>query len=284
MIILQNGVFKEREEAYLDLDDRGCQFGDGVYEVVGVYEGAFFTLDEHLERLERSSREIRLVLPLSIEELKQSLSELAEKNGLENGSVYIQVTRGACARNHAFPDSSVRAEWLAYPMNPRKPSLEQLHGVGLKTSEDMRWLRCDIKSLNLLGNVMAKQEALENGCYEALLHRNGMITEGASTNFYVIKDGAVYTHPANNLILNGITRMKIKEICNNENIPFYEQPFQLGNLKEADEAFITSTTIEIVPVKLVDHQIIGSGVPGSLTRKLQELFKQEIQKEKSVHK
>ena len=272
MKILYNNQFKNRDEVVIDIEDRGYQFGDGIYEVMRVYNGNVFTLDEHLERLIRSAAELKIQLPYRVEDIKTMLLELVEQNHLEEGSIYVQITRGTSMRNHPFPAQSVPPVLIAYPLPKKNPSQEQQQGVKLKLIEDMRWLRCDIKSLNLLYNVMAKQEALDHQCYEALLHRNGTITEGSSTNFFAVKEGKLYTHPANNLILNGITRVEIKKLCEANGMTMIEKELMINEIESFDEAFITSTTLEIVPVIQIDEMVIGQGEPGKMTKRLQVLF------------
>ncbi|MFC0272132.1 D-amino-acid transaminase [Metabacillus herbersteinensis] len=271
-VLLQDQLLN-RDEVAIDIEDRGYQFGDGVYEVMRVYEGQLFTINEHLERLARSADQIRMKLPLRLDVLKERLIELVSENSVQNGAVYVQVSRGVSLRNHSFPGDKVTPVLIAYPLPGKKPAQEQQNGVQVNLVDDMRWLRCDIKSLNLLWNVMAKQEALDKGTYEALLHRDGTITEGSSTNFYAVKDGTVYTHPANNLILNGITRMKIIELCSENGIPFMEKELYINERTSFDEAFISSTTIEIVPVTKIEEDVIGEGKPGEVTKRLQELFR-----------
>ncbi|MEM5017954.1 D-amino-acid transaminase [Metabacillus indicus] len=282
MYILVNGEYKKRDEVTIDLEDRGHQFGDGVYEVIRVYDGAFFAMKEHMERFIRSAEEIKIDLPYTIGELTGQLEELLRLNKTEDGGIYMQVTRGAAARKHLFPGKDTLPELTAYPIPCSKPASEQEVGISLSLLEDVRWLRCDIKSLNLLGNVLAKQEAHDRGAYEALLHRSGMITEGSSSNFYGVKNGSVFTHPANNLILNGVTRMKVEELCRQNGIEFLEERLSTEGLVSLDEAFITSTTSEVIPVIKVDEGKIGEGIPGPVTRKLQKLFDELIAKETNV--
>lgn len=272
MKVLSNNQFKNRDEVMIDIEDRGYQFGDGIYEVMRVYNRNVFTLDEHLARLVRSAAELKIQLPYRVEEIKAMLLELVEQNHLEEGSIYVQITRGTSTRNHSFPAQSVSPVLIAYPLPKKNPSQEQQKGIKMKLVEDMRWLRCDIKSLNLLYNVMAKQEALDHQCYEALLHRNGTITEGSSTNFFAVKDGKLYTHPANNLILNGITRLEIKKLCEVNDMTMIEKELTINEIESFDEAFITSTTLEIVPVTQIDDTVIGQGEPGEMTKRLQMLF------------
>ncbi|MFY4774194.1 D-amino-acid transaminase [Metabacillus sp. RGM 3146] len=276
MFVLINDKIEKRENAKVDIEDRGYQFGDGVYEVIKVYNGKLFTLKEHMDRLERSVFEMKMRLPFSREEIEGKLKELLRINHVEEGAVYLQITRGGSPRQHHFPDSTVLPMLTAYPFECHRPKKLQQEGVEVTLTEDIRWKRCDIKSLNLLGNVLAKQEAKEAGKFEAVMHRDGGISEGSSTNFYGVLDGNIFTHPVNNLILNGITRIKVVELCRNEGIPLTEKALKMEDLEKLDEAFITSTTSEVLPVIKVGDTVIGEGVPGAVTRKLQKLFNQLI--------
>lgn len=270
--VLLNGTFVSREMATVDIEDRGYQFGDGVYEVVTVYEGKLFELDAHLERLERSAREIGITMPYSISELGQQLVELCEANQLKSGIVYMQISRGVAPRAHPYPPATVLPQIVAYTKQLQRPVEIQKSGVRAILSDDIRWLRCDIKSLNLLGNVMAKQKAVEHGAFECILHRGDIVTEGSSTNVFMVKNNVVYTHPANHLILKGITREVIFELCEKLNISIKEESFTVEQLRGADEVFISSSTIEAVPVVEVEGTPIGSGQPGPTTRLIQEQF------------
>lgn len=275
MTILFNDKLIARDEARVDVEDRGYQFGDGVYEVIRVYGGQLFCLDEHLDRLERSAQEIRLPLPYSREQAKRLLLQLIEANQLKDGYVYVQITRGTAPRDHAFPTKS-EPVLTAYTVEAERPTELMKNGIRAITQEDIRWLRCDIKSLNLLGAVLAKQAAVDAGAQEAILHRNGTVTEGSATNVFIVKNGIMWTHPANHLILHGITRAVTLKLAEKEGIPVREEAFSLEALRSADEVFITSTTKEIVPVVEVDGIPVSMGQPGWVTRKLQQAFEQKI--------
>ena len=207
------------------------------------------------------------------------LTELMERNQLTTGTIYLQVSRGIAPRNHAFPSSDVQQTFIANTKAVGRPVENMKTGVKTILLEDIRWLLCDIKSLNLLGNLMAKQKAVEAGCFEAIQHRGDTVTEGSSSNVSIIKDGKVITHPANNLILNGITRQKVLEVCRNHAIPVEERAFSLEELKQADEAFISGTTVEVTPIIEIDGEKVGNGSPGEVTKHIQALFNQAIEKE-----
>ncbi|KAA1038397.1 D-amino-acid transaminase [Macrococcus equipercicus] len=272
-IIYYNGEFRD-DQVTLDYNDRGYQFGDGIYEVVRVYDGRLFTAREHFERLVRSAGEILITAPKTVDEYIEICEQLIEKNQLADGNIYIQVTRGVAVRNHAFPEHAEPVT-LMYTYEAGRPLKGMQDGVKVITAEDIRWLRCDIKSLNLLGNVLNKEKAVRAGAVEAVQIRDGVVTEGASSNVYIIKDGTIYTHPANNLILNGITRQVIKECAEELLIPFHEETFGPDELLAADEVFISSTTLEVTPVVQVDEKVIGG--PGPVARKLQQAFDEKIQ-------
>ncbi|MEK4799114.1 MAG: D-amino-acid transaminase [Thermoactinomyces vulgaris] len=275
MMILYNDQFKKREDVRIDIEDRAYQFGDGIYEVIRVYDGKPFYLNEHLERLEKSAKKIRLNLPYSLDELEDRLNQLIKQNDFTQGNLYLQVSRGTAPRNHAFPKNSAPL-LIAYTQPAERPVKEQTEGIRAITAEDIRWLWCDVKSLNLLGAVLAKQEAYDKHCKEAIFIRDGIVTEGSSTNLFMVKDGMLLTHPADHFILHGITRKITLQLADQLQIPVSEKKFGKESLFDADEIFITSTTMEICPVVEVDGKTIGDGRPGPLTRQLQEAFKRLI--------
>lgn len=274
-----NGEMVERPRLMVDAEDRGYQFGDGVYEVIRVYNGKMFTGKEHMERLFRSTQSIGIELGYTANQLTDMLEELTQKNNLQLGTIYMQVTRGTAPRNHAFPASKVSPVLVAYTKELARPEENLKTGVKVHIVEDIRWLRCDIKSLNLLGNVLAKQQAAENGCFEAVQHRGQNVTEGSSSNIFIVKDGVIITHESNHLILKGITKDVILNICTKNGLSFQERTFTLQELEEADEVFLSSTTSEVMPVVEIDGKKVSGGNPGPLTRRLQQMFKAEIEKQ-----
>jgi D-alanine transaminase len=276
---LLNGTIIKRSEAKVDVEDRGYQFGDGVYEVIRTYNGKMFTLAEHLNRFVRSAESIGISLPYTTKQLMDQLEELRTKNNLETGNIYMQVTRGTAPRNHVFPTGNVSPTLTAYTIKGLRPLESLKTGVKAILTEDIRWLRCDIKSLNLLGNLLAKQKASEQGCYEAIQHRGQDVTEGSSSNIFIVKNSTVITHESDNLILKGITKDVILEICVKNNIPVQERTFSLAELDAAEEVFLSSTTAEVMPVIEINGKKIKSGTPGPITQKLQTLFEKEIEKQ-----
>ncbi len=275
-MILYNGALVAKENVCISFEDRGYYFGDGVYEVFRIYNGQLYEKNAHLERLERSSREIKLQLNYTLPQIEEMLDQLLKTVNVNEGTLYLQITRGIAPRSHTFPEHC-SPTLLAY-VTPVKRPLETIrNGITAITRDDFRWLRCDIKSLNLLPNTLLKQEAVENGVHEVILHRNGIVTECSSSNVMIAKDGIIYTHPANHLILHGITRSVVLRLAEQLNIPVKEQTFTVDELYNADEAFITGTTVEITPVLSIDNQSVGSGAPGEITRKLQHAFEETIQ-------
>ncbi|MYL46892.1 D-amino-acid transaminase [Virgibacillus halodenitrificans] len=271
-IILAQDKFTHRDELNYPYEERGLQFGDGVYEVIRIYNGDYYLLNEHVDRLFRSAEAIKINLSLTKDELKKLLLELLTKNKMTaDGKVYLQVSRGSAPRDHVFP-LNVPANMYAYLQDlPR--NLENLeNGVCTITQRDVRWENCYIKSLNLLPNVLAKQEAKEQGCYEAILHRDGLVTECSSSNAYLVKDGKIHTHPATNNILHGCVRIRVEKFANDLNIPFIEEGFSVEDIAMADEIFLSSSTSEVMPVIKVDNKAINDGKPGTITRKLQDAY------------
>lgn len=280
MILVQDQII-DQSELHIGMEDRGYQFGDGIYEVIRVYKGHFFGIDEHLTRLERSAKELQMSLPYPIDLLKQRLLELAKVNAIHDGQVYLQITRGVAERTHHFPDNQ-KSMLVGYTKEAPRPLQKLRNGISVITTEDIRWLRCDIKSLNLLGNVLSKQKAKDVGCEEAILIRDGIVTEGSSSNVFIVKDGVVKTHPANNFILNGITRNVLLDLAHEAGVEVVENTFDQSELMNADEVFISSTTMEITPVISINDKPVSNGLPGETTKLLQEKFNQQIEKNQAV--
>jgi len=278
--VLINGEIVERSQAKVDIEDRGYQFGDGVYEVVRIYNGKPFALSEHLDRFYESAEKIYMKIRYEKMELEKKLLSLLNIENAGTCSLYLQYTRGTAFRNHVIP-SELEGTLTAYILHGSQGRNTSLMEKGISTilAEDTRWLHCDIKSISLLGNVLLKHKATMAGCAEAILHRGSTVTEGSATNVWMIKDGVLKTHPANNLILNGITRQKILTVCKRNGIPVEEKAFTVSELLNADEAFISSTTLEITPIISIDGVKVGNGSPGELTRTLHNLFVKFIEEE-----
>ncbi|MCT1578593.1 D-amino-acid transaminase [Oceanobacillus kimchii] len=274
-IILTQSEFRDKDSLNYPFEERGLQFGDGIYEVIRVYEGKYYLFEEHVDRLYRSAEAIKIEIPQSKKEMKELLLQLITKNEMTtDGKVYMQITRGSAPRDHIFPQS-VEPNMYAYIQDmPRNKEALQ-HGVSTITQPDIRWENCYIKSLNLLPNVLAKQTAKEQGCYEAILHRDGKVTECSSSNVYLVKNGKVYTHPTTNNILYGCVRMAVERFLKDADIELIEDAFQLEDISNADEIFLSSSTSEVTPIVRVDDKAIGDGKPGTITKQLQHAYESD---------
>lgn len=269
-----NGRYLPHREAAVHIEDRGYQFSDGIYEYIAFYNRTLLDGDLHMERLERSLKELSIPLPMSIGGMNIVIRELLARNVRMHGGLYIQVTRGVARRDHPFPKST-RPALVMTVCAPKFPKPHEIKdGVKVMTHPDLRWARRDIKSVALLANVLAKQEASKNGMREAwLVEENGEISEGAVSNAYIVtKKGELVTHPANQHILNGITRDMVLRLARKAGIKVVERPFTMADVRQASEAFITSTSANVLPVAKVDAILIGNGKPGEVTRKLQALY------------
>ncbi|PYI56526.1 D-amino-acid transaminase [Paenibacillus flagellatus] len=275
MILIDDRIVPEAEASVSYLD-RGYVFGDGIYEVIRVYNGRLYEKEAHYDRLVRSAGEIGLSLPYPIETLDRLLQDLLGREAVGDGTVYLQVTRGVAPRTHAFPPAGTKPVLVAYCNELARPLDTIRDGLTAITRPDIRWLRCDIKSLNLLGSVLAKQEAVEQGAGDVILHREGTVTECSASNVMIVKDGVVFTHPADHFILHGITRAVVLRLAAERGIEVREIPYTLDELRQADEAFLTSTTMEVTPIVRIDGSAVGSGRPGPVTRLLQEAFEATI--------
>ncbi|WP_186579380.1 D-amino-acid transaminase [Aquibacillus kalidii] len=279
-LLTQSG-FIHKDDLHYPFDERGLQFGDGVYEVIRIYQGNYYLLTEHVERLIRSAKAIKLTLPYSEDQLYKQLNELLIKNKVtSDAKVYLQVTRGSAPRDHVFP--GVSANFYAYVQDLPRPTTRLQEGVGVITQEDVRWHNCYIKSLNLLPNVLAKQEAKENGCFEAILHRDQTVTECSSSNAYIVKDGKIFTHPETNNILHGCVRSRVKKLAKQNGILLEETPFTLEQLNDADEVFLSSSTAEVMPIVAINQSLVNNGKPGKITRLLQTAYEQDARIKKTI--
>lgn len=270
MHILWNDQIVEREAVKIDIEDRGYQYGDGLYEVVRVYNGHLYMVEEHLDRLWHGAEKIRMHLPFTKEELTANLKKLVELEGFKEGKLYFQVTRGIDSpRNHALPDPEKVKGVLTANYRPYERPVEKMEeGITVAVVPDTRWLHCDIKSLSLLGNVLSLDEARRQGFDDAVLVRDNKVTEASAANFWIVKDGTVYTHPDGQLILPGITKMKIIELAREMGIRVKEEAVSEEELFTADECFVSGSLTEIVPVIKVNDHIVGTGKPGEITKRL----------------
>lgn len=276
MLVYLNGSYLTHTEAAVSVADRGFVFGDGIYEVVRVVEGNFFMENEHLDRMDEGLSALKIKLDKELRDDIPSISrKLITENSLQQGEskVYLQVTRGAVwPRTHEFPDPPIQPT-VYLSADPFKPH-KKLHqsGVDAITVSDVRWSRCNLKTVNLLPNTLAKQQAKEAGVDSAVMIRDGMITESPNANIFGVKDGTLFTYPATNYILNGITRRAVISIADKLNIPVNLIPISEQELFELDELFFSGTTTDIQPVTVVDGQNIGNGKPGPVVKKIQKAY------------
>lgn len=271
-----NGSYVRHAAASVHIEDRGYQFADGVYEVCGVRGGKLMDEAMHLERLQRSLSELRIAMPLALAALRHVLREVVRRNRISNGMVYFQVTRGVAPRDHPFPPAGIRSAIVvtAKRVNEVRIAASVEKGIAVVTMPDQRWARCDIKSVALLPNILAKQAAREAGAYEAwLIDDKGFVTEGSSTNAWIVdKDGRVITRALGPDILPGVTRRVLLEVAKREGIEIVQRPFTPEEAKAAREAFISASTAIIIPVIRIDDTAIGNGAPGSITMRLRNAY------------
>jgi D-alanine transaminase len=275
MLAYLNGQYVDRTAASVSIDDRGFLFGDGVYEVTRARAGRLFEGERHARRLQRNMADLGLALPAGVtaESLNDVALRLLRENGIAGEALaYFQVTRGAAPRAHQFPPAGTSPTVYVSVGPFAPPDAQRARGVACVTYPDIRWLRCDLKVVNLLPNVLAKQEAAAKGAYEAVFVRDGVVTEGASTNVFAVVDGEVRTHANSNLILPGITRDVLVELARAEGIAVHEEPLRLEDVARASELFLTSTMNDVMPVASLDGRPIGDGTPGPVTRRLAEIF------------
>ncbi|MFZ3233885.1 MAG: D-amino-acid transaminase [Stellaceae bacterium] len=268
------GQYLPHRSAGVHIEDRGYQFADGVYEVLAVVGGRLVDEAPHLRRLARSLGELQIAPPMSEAALKIVLREVVRRNGVEDGIVYLQVTRGAAPRDHAFPKAA-KPVLVVTSRRRRLPDPRlAMDGIAVITIPDIRWQRCDIKSVALVANVLGKQQAREAGAYDAWqVDRDGFVTEGTSTNAWIVTaDGAVVTRHADGAILDGVTRLALFDIIAREGLRVVERRFDVAEAKTAREAFLTSTTAELLPVVAIDGDKVGDGAPGPLSRRLREFY------------
>jgi D-alanine transaminase len=269
-----NGRYVDHRQARVHIEDRGYQLADGVYEVVGVRDGRLIDEAPHIDRLDRSLRELRIAWPVSRAALSYIVRELMRRNRLRDGLVYIQVTRGVARRDHAFPTTPIKPALVLTTKNTKRAEADPGPGIAVKSQPDIRWERCDIKTVALLPNVLAKQAAREVGAYEAwLVDRDGRVTEGASTNAWIVThDDELVTRQTDTGILAGITRLTLKSLAKDLQLKVVERPFTLAEAKRAKEAFISSATSFVTPVVKIDGEPVGDGKVGPTARRLREEY------------
>ncbi len=270
-----NGRFLPLAEATVSIEDRGFQFGDGVYEVIRTYRGRPFKLDAHLARLDRSAQAIDLRQPYPFERWVESVTEGLRLGDFPETKIYVQITRGTAPRDHAYAPDLQPTVLMTFrelqPLNASFPST----GVAAMTMKDMRWGRCDIKSINLLANVLARQQAKKRGVFESILVRDGQVTEGAVSNVFIVQDGKLITAPEGAWILSGVTRQVVLELARHEGLTVQERYCSEQELLGATEVFLTGTTVEVLGVVHIDGKQSGTGQPGPVTRSLAKRFLDE---------
>jgi D-alanine transaminase len=275
-IVYVNGSYLPEEQGKISIFDRGFLFADGIYEVTAVVHGKLVDYGYHMERLERSLHEIRMDWPCSRQELKSMHEEMVKRNNLAEGWVYMQITRGVADRDFKFP-KGIKPSLIAFTQAKKLvDNPDAVKGVRVITIPDIRWARRDIKTVNLLAPVLGKQAAYEAGAFEAWMIEGGKVTEGTSSNAYIVKDGKVVTRALSNTILAGCTRRSLLRLAKEHNIDIEERSFTPEEAYEADEAFLTSASNFVMPIVEIDGKRIGGGQPGPLTRKLREIFLEEI--------
>jgi D-alanine transaminase len=271
-----NGQYRDTRDASVNIEDRGYQFADGVYEVCEVRDGRIVDLPRHTSRLQRSLHELQIAMPMPLTSLSAIIHEVMRRNRVRYGIVYLQVTRGVARRDHAFPMKPVRpalvvtARSLSFDKNQETAA----RGIGVITIPENRWPRVDIKSVALLPNVLAKQQAREKGAYEAwFVDSDGHVTEGASSNAWIVTaDGRVVTRSAEQGILAGVTRAVLVEALASLQMKFEERPFTPEEAYAAPEAFVTASSQIVMPVVTIDGRSIGNGKPGPVAKRLREQF------------
>ena len=271
MLVYLNGEFVPPDRALIPVNDRGFLFGDGIYEVTRVVRGRPFEPERHARRLRRGVDGLRIALPAGAEdELTRVAERLIAENGLTDGeaTVYVQVTRGAAPRTHQFPPPGTPPTVYVGTARFAPPDAVRARGAAVVTYPDIRWGRCDLKSVNLLPNVLAKQAAVEAGAFEGVFVRDGVVTEGAQTTVFAVIGGALRTHPLGERILPSVTREVVLELAAALGVPAREDAVTLDELRAADEAFLASTTADVMPVVAVDGHTLGTGAPGPVSRRL----------------
>jgi D-alanine transaminase len=275
-IVYFNGAYVDKDAVRISPDDRGFLFADGVYEVVRSYGGHLLGLTLHLERLRRGLGALEIG-GIEVESLGDVFRTLLERNGLATAAatIYLQITRGAAPRTHAFPDPVVAPTQYA-EAKPFTPRADSSRGIAVVTVPDTRWARCDIKTVGLLPNCLANQRARAAGALEAIFVRDGVALEASAASFFAVVDGEIRTAPKSNYILPSITREIVLRICRHDGMPHRETPVFLDDLTRASELFLAGTTLEVMPIVRLDGGTVGNGRPGPVARALGERFRQEV--------
>lgn len=275
-IAFVNGKWSSLSTAKVSVEDRGFQFGDGIYELIRTYRGELFHIDSHLARLGASAKEIEITLPYTAAQLERIIRLGCRRSGFADVKIYIQVTRGAAPRLHSFPPKTKPTVVMTFREFEPLPSKLHEQGVAVISTPDIRWARCNVKSLNLLPNVLGREQALRAGAFEAIFIRDGKVTEGAGSNLFAVIGKKIVTPPAGPYILSGITREVVFQIGKERGLEMVEKELKLLQVYAADELFLTGTTVEVLPVVRLDGKQIGTGRPGEKTLFLYRAFQEQI--------
>ncbi len=277
-----NNKFVKNSNAKISVEDRGFLFADSIYELISVFNKKIVDIDQHLNRLKSSLNKVKLKYNFNKKKIRKIINKLIKLNNVINGYIYIQITRGVAERKHEFP-KQYKPTTIIFTKNLNVDKKIYKKGVKIITIPDLRWLRRDIKTTSLLPNVLSKQLAVEKNAFESWLIDNGNITEGSTSNAWIIKSSnTIITHPANTKILKGVTRDTIIKILKKNNFNVIEKPFNLIEAKNAKEAFITSSTLSVLPVVKIDNYNISNGKPGDITKKIMYLYNNYINKNKNL--
>jgi len=272
-LVYLNGEFLPPDTAKVSVFDRGFIFGDGIYEYIPVFGRRLFRLAQHLARLAASLREVHIANPIPVPQWREIFERLVAGNREDDQSIYIHVTRGVAPRDHGFPENATPTVF-AYAQPLRYPTAEQLaRGVAVITARDIRWGRCDIKAIALLANALLRQQAIEAGAVEAVLLRDGFVTEGAACNIFIVNGGRAITPPKGPFILPGITRDLVLELTRAHGVPCEERAVSADELRAAEEIWLTSSSREILPITRLDGRAIGTGKPGPLHARVFALYR-----------
>ena len=276
-IVYLNGDYLPDHEAKISIFDRAVNFGDAIYDVAGVLDGKLIDFDNHMQRYFSSLQKLSIESPLSQDEILLAFRQLVELNQLDEGLVYMQVTRGVAERDFVWPEGIKPNVFMFTQAKQAEENEAGRNGIKLASAVDIRWARRDIKSVNLLGQVLAKQAAHEAGAYEALMvDREGNVTECGSTSFFMVQDGEILTRPLSNDILPGVTRRAILALCAAKGLKLNETRFTLEQALNADEAFVTGASSYVLPVIQIDDREISGGKPGDVTRQLREIYLEHV--------
>ncbi len=278
-IAFVNGKWCPLDQARVSVEDRGFQFGDGIYELIRTYDKVFFHLPQHLARLMESARQVQIVFPYTPARLERIIQTGCQKSGYKNTKIYIQITRGAAPRLHSFPKEVKATLVMTFrEFKPIAPAL-RAKGIGIVSVPDIRWSYCNVKSLNLLPNVLARQQAVTSGGFEAVFVRQGKVYEGAGSNLFVVSGGKIVTPPKGDYLLSGITREIVIQLAKNIGLKVIEKNLRVQDLFSAEELFLTGTTFEVLPAISLDKKRIGSGKPGEITTRLYRAFQDHVHAE-----